>query len=225
MKSSSPRARTRGHKQRKKEPPMPQIDILEVLRTSFTLVLLLICSVISLTFAVERWWYYRSIRLNADGFLDALRSLIEGNKPNDALKLCEASPGPVSVLARVAISNRARAKSEVTALLSAAQIEERIKLERFLGILGTLGNTAPFIGLFGTVVGIIKAFHDLALSGSGGPSVVAAGISEALVATAAGLAVAIPSVIFYNYFSKKVKDMSATMEATSTRLLVYLGLA
>ncbi len=204
---------------------MPQIDILEVLRTSFTLVLLLICSVISLTFAVERWWYYRSIRLNADGFLDALRSLIEGNKPNDALKLCEASPGPVSVLARVAISNRARAKSEVTALLSAAQIEERIKLERFLGILGTLGNTAPFIGLFGTVVGIIKAFHDLALSGSGGPSVVAAGISEALVATAAGLAVAIPSVIFYNYFSKKVKDMSATMEATSTRLLVYLGLA
>ncbi len=204
---------------------MPQINVLEVLRSSFTLAILLLCSVVSITFALERWWFFRSIRINADHFLESLRKLLEGNKYAEALKLCEVTPGPVAAVARVAVVNRAKSKSEVAALLSASQIEERAKLEKFLGILGTLGNSAPFVGLFGTVVGIIKAFHDLALSGSGGPSVVAAGIAEALVATAAGLAVAIPSVVFYNYFMKKLKDLVAAMEATSIRLVVYLGLS
>ena len=204
---------------------MPQINILEVLRSSFTLAILLLCSVISITFSLERWWFFRSIRINADHFLDALRKLLEGSKHAEALKLCEVTPGPVAAVARVAVLNRAKSKSEVAALLNASQIEERVKLEKFLGILGTMGNTAPFVGLFGTVVGIIKAFHDLALSGSGGPSVVAAGIAEALVATAAGLAVAIPSVVFYNYFMKKLKDLVAAMEFSSIRLLVYLGLS
>ncbi len=204
---------------------MPQINILEVLRSSFTLAILLLCSVVSITFSIERWWFFRSIRINADHFLDALRKLLEGNKHAEALKLCEVTPGPVAAVARVAVLNRAKSKSEVAALLNASQIEERVKLEKFLGILGTMGNTAPFVGLFGTVVGIIKAFHDLALSGSGGPSVVAAGIAEALVATAAGLAVAIPSVVFYNYFMKKLKDLVAAMEFSSIRLLVYLGLS
>ncbi|MEK7286988.1 MAG: MotA/TolQ/ExbB proton channel family protein, partial [Elusimicrobiota bacterium] len=125
-------------------------------------------------------------------------------------------------IARAAILNRARPKNQIEDLVSAVRIEERLKIENYLGILGTLGNTAPFIGLFGTVVGIIKAFHDLALSGSGGPSVVAAGISEALVATAGGLAVAIPSVMCYNYFLRQVKNLSIAMEATQKRISVYL---
>ena len=204
---------------------MPHIDVLEVLKNSFTLALLLGCSLISLTFSFERWLYYRSIRIPIADFLETLRRLLEADKSAEAIALCESTPGPIPVLARVAISNRTRSKSEVQMLLNASQIEERLKLERFLGILGTLGNIAPFIGLFGTVVGIIKAFHDLALSGSGGPSVVAAGIAEALVATAAGLAVAIPSVIAYNYFTKKLKDIMSLMDASTTKLLVYLKLA
>ena len=96
-------------------------------------------------------------------------------------------------------------------------------MERYLVVLGTMGNTAPFIGLFGTVIGIIKAFRDLALAGAGGPAVVAKGIAEALVATAGGLAVAIPAVIVYNYFMRKVKDRSVEMEVVSARLLVLLG--
>ena len=91
-------------------------------------------------------------------------------------------------------------------------------------MLGTLGNSAPFIGLFGTVVGIIKAFRDLALAGTGGPTIVAAGIAEALVATAAGLVVAIPASILYNYFMRTVKTLSVQMEAAQIRILTYLGL-
>ena len=92
-----------------------------------------------------------------------------------------------------------------------------------MGVLGTLGNISPFIGLFGTVVGIIKAFRDLALAGTGGPAVVARGIAEALVSTAAGLLVAIPAVIIYNYFTRRVKAVSVKMEVASTRLIVLLG--
>lgn len=204
---------------------MPDIDLIEIFKTSFTLVILLFCSVVTLTFAVERWWFYRSIRINVDSFMSSLRQFLEGSKYNDALKLCANTPGPIPALMAVAISNRSKSKSEVSALILAAQIDEKAKLENFLGILGTMGNTAPFIGLFGTVVGIIKAFHDLAVAGSGGPSVVAAGIAEALVATAGGLAVAIPAAVLFNYFLKKVKDAGAAMESSSIRILVYLGLA
>ena len=204
---------------------MPHINAFEAIRTSFTLVLLLFCSIITLTFAFERWWFYRSININADSFLDMMKQLLESNKYSEASKICAETPGPISALLQIALTNRARTKTEVAALLNAAQIDERTKLEHHLGILGTMGNTAPFIGLFGTVIGIIHAFHDLALSGSGGPSVVASGIAEALVATAGGLAVAIPSAALYNYFLKRVKDLSSSMEASTIRILVYLGLS
>lgn len=204
---------------------MPEIDLVEMIKTSFTLIILIFCSVITLTFAVERWWYYRAIGIDVDAFMASLRQHLEGDKFAEALKLCASTPGPVPALMQVAIANRSKSKAEVAALLLASQIDEKTKLEHYLGILGTMGNIVPFIGLFGTVVGIIRAFHDLAMAGSGGPSVVAAGIAEALVATAGGLAVAIPAAALYNYFLKKVKDAGATMESSSIRVLVYLGLA
>ena len=92
-------------------------------------------------------------------------------------------------------------------------------------MLGTVGASAPFIGLFGTVIGIIKAFHNMALMGSGGFSVVAAGISEALIATALGLVVAILAVIFYNYFQTRIERIEAALTIASNRVLdaIHLG--
>jgi biopolymer transport protein ExbB len=116
-----------------------------------------------------------------------------------------------------------RSRHDLEELMTTKLKEEKVKLERFLGVLGTLGNISPFIGLFGTVVGIIKAFRDLAASGTGGPSVVARGIAEALVATAAGLLVAIPASILYNYFMRRLKVVTVDMEIASARLLVMLG--
>jgi len=84
---------------------------------------------------------------------------------------------------------------------------ERNRLDKRLIILGTIGNNAPFIGLLGTVMGIIKAFHDLSLAAVQGPQTVMAGISEALIATAVGLFVAIPAVVFYNYFKAREKSL------------------
>jgi len=96
--------------------------------------------------------------------------------------------------------------------LSIALTEEKVSLEKRITILGTLGSNAPFIGLFGTVLGIIHAFHSLALNAKGGPSVVMAGISEALVATALGLFVAIPAVAAYNYFVRSIKKIIVSSE-------------
>ena len=96
--------------------------------------------------------------------------------------------------------------------LSVALSQERLNLEKPITILGTLGNNAPFVGLFGTVLGIIHAFHSLAENIKSGPAVVMAGISEALVATALGLFVAIPAVAAYNYFVKHIKKIMVDSE-------------
>jgi biopolymer transport protein TolQ len=90
--------------------------------------------------------------------------------------------------------------------------EQRLRFERNLGWLGTMGNTAPLIGLLGTVWGIMRAFHDLARTGSAGPSVVAAGIAEALFTTAAGLMVAVPAVMLYNHFVRRMTVMLTEAE-------------
>lgn len=204
---------------------MGEINYVELFFASFTLWILLGCSIIAFTVGLERWWYYRKIKFHPKKFLEILSKIqgsLQQGKPEDLMQATQGLVGPIPDLIRTAITNRNRSKVELDELLTAARMEQRLIIERYLGILGTLGNTAPFIGLFGTVVGIIKAFHDLAVSGSGGPAVVAAGISEALVATAAGLLVAIPSVMIYNYFMKKVKEMATTMEVSSIRLLVVL---
>lgn len=204
---------------------MGELNYLEIFFESFTLWILLGCSIIALTVTIERWWHFRKIKFNPRTFLEVLSKIqgaVKEGKVEEAIATTDGMVGPIPDLVRTAVMNRNKSKVELDELLTAARMEQRLILERYLGVLGTLGNTAPFIGLFGTVVGIIKAFHDLAISGSGGPAVVAAGISEALVATAAGLLVAIPCVIIYNYYMKRVKEMATIMEVSSIRLLVVL---
>jgi len=99
---------------------------------------------------------------------------------------------------------------------------ETIKLEKYTSIVGTIGSTAVYIGLFGTVLGIIRAFHDIAAAGSGGISVVISGISESLACTAMGLCVAVPAVIAYNYFTKKIDNFITDMELCASETMDLL---
>jgi biopolymer transport protein ExbB len=103
--------------------------------------------------------------------------------------------------------------------MASAKSRVRVDLERNLGVLGTLGNNAPFVGLFGTVLGIIKAFADLSRNQTGGASAVMSGISEALVATAVGLMVAIPAVVAYNFFQGRVRKALARVDALAHLVL------
>jgi biopolymer transport protein ExbB len=194
-----------------------------MLRESFTLIILLFCSFLSISFAIERWWYFRSAQASPDDVLGHVRKSLEGGQTDAAAAYCQKHPSAVAAVVAYGLLHAARARHDLEELLLTKLKEERVKLERFLGVLGTLGNISPFIGLFGTVVGIIKAFRDLAASGTGGPAVVAKGIAEALVATAAGLLVAIPASILYNYFMRRLKVITVDMEVASARLLVMLG--
>ncbi len=203
---------------------MENINYLAIFRDSFTLVILLFCSLLSLTFAFERWFFFRKARQKKiDGFLAHVSGMINEGKIDKAIEFAAKIDSPVSRLFHYALQHRDMPRRDMEELLATKRQEERLSLERNLGVLGTLGNIAPFIGLFGTVIGIIKAFRDLALSGSGGPAVVARGIAEALVATAGGLAVAIPAVIIYNYFMRKTKVISSELEIFSARLIIMLG--
>lgn len=201
---------------------MMNVGFLELFTESFTLIILAFCSLISVTFMIERWLYFRKIKTDADSLLSSIRRLVEDGNKDQALTLCAAKDTPIARVFHYGLMQDGKSRSEVEDLMATKRLEERIKMEQYLGVLGTLGNTAPFIGLFGTVVGIIKAFRALALSGMGGPTVVAKGIAEALVATAAGLAVAIPAVIAYNYFLKKVKNANVEMEVYTVRFLAAM---
>jgi biopolymer transport protein ExbB len=160
---------------------------------TWVLWLLVALSVVSLAIMIERWWYFRTHRLEPAELAADVRSL---------LRHCP-----------VAAAQDCAPPEELTAAVEGAKAHERLKLERGLAFLATLGSNGPFIGLFGTVLGIIKAFHDLAGSELGaGASTVMAGISEALVATAVGLMVAIPAVVAFNYFSRRVKVRMAEVD-------------
>jgi len=148
--------------------------------------LLIALSVISLAIALERLWYFRTHRVQKATLLADMQALLRERASIDREGL--APP-----------------RADIAAAAEGAKAREKLRLERNLAFLATLGSNAPFVGLFGTVLGIIKAFHDLAGSQAGGPSVVMAGISEALVATAVGLMVAIPAVAAFNYFNRRVR--------------------
>jgi biopolymer transport protein ExbB len=199
------------------------LDFIQIFRSSFTLVILLACSILAVAFSVERFLFYRRAKVDSTRFLSKIKLSIENDNFQEAITFCERDHSPVAAVVRVGLLNNKLPYHQLQELLTATREEEKVKLERYLGVLGTLGSSCPFIGLFGTVTGIIKAFHDLAASGSGGPTVVAAGIAEALVATAAGMLVAIPCVMVFNYFSRKVKTMDVEMEVTAKRFLTILA--
>lgn len=202
---------------------MGEIHYLEIFKESFTLVILLFCSVVSVALALERMVFFKKAVADGDKLLAHVANLLQAGKNDQALSETKKNPAAVSQVVHYGLLHRARPRHELEELLASKRLEERLKLERYLVVLGTMGNTVPFVGLFGTVVGIIKAFRDLALAGTGGPAVVAKGIAEALVATAGGLAVAIPAVIVYNLFMRRVKSLSVDMEVVSARFLVMTG--
>lgn len=135
-------------------------------------------------------------------------------------KIVRRHPGSANRILEAGLSSLDRGRLSVEDRVVAAGLDERRYLETRLLVLGTLGNNAPFIGLFGTVLGVIRAFHDLAQhSTAAGPEVVMRGLSEALIATAVGLFVAIPCVISYNYFQKKVQNLLSGTESLSRMIL------
>jgi biopolymer transport protein ExbB len=188
---------------------------------------LIFASILSVTVMIERFIYFYRNRTPVDRFLEAFTERLGRDDITGAAALADVTKGAEARIAKIALTHYKDGEQVVEEMMASRKVTERMRLERYLMILGTMGNNAPFFGLFGTVLGIIKAFHDLSVSGptGGGAATVMAGISEALVATAMGLLVAIPAVVAYNYFMKKVKEFGYNSETIERIILAHLKAA
>lgn len=214
---------------------MDLVGYLQKLMTRFgatwVMWLMIALSVISISTMIERGWFYFRLRDDVKKLGRALRQHLAKGDFDGARLTLEASP---SVEAAVVLAGLIEAERGAPAADEAMQGElatQRTRLEQHLAFLGTLGNNAPFIGLFGTVIGVVEAFEQLgqhdtaraAASAAGlAPTEVMSSIAEALVATAVGLAVAIPAVAAYNYFQRTARRMLANTASLSHVLLSYL---
>lgn len=185
-------------------------DWIGAMRNSPVMLVLLACSVVTLGYAIERTLVFAKRRGDADALLHQTLERVRAGRIEEAAWGCKANHHPAGAAMAEVLSAADLPPDAQEEKLLVALASQRLLFERHLGWLGTMGNTAPLIGLLGTVWGIMRAFHDLAQSGSSGPSVVAAGIAEALFTTAAGLIVAVPAVMLYNHF----------VRATAVRLTV-----
>ena len=184
-----------------------------------TVVVLALLSVLSIAITLERAWAFsRFARALSDSF-SSIRDAMKDGGLLAVSAVCKAKPSPLSEVLLSGLSRSGRSKEEVNEAMELAGRRELLKLEKSLGILGTIGSTAPFIGLFGTVLGIIRAFSDLAIAQGASPAAVADGIAEALIATAAGLFVAVPAVVAYNYFVRSASRHALELEASASEFI------
>ncbi|HSK78088.1 MAG TPA: MotA/TolQ/ExbB proton channel family protein [Thermoanaerobaculia bacterium] len=180
---------------------------------------LLALSILGVAVAIWRWWTLRQVTRNVPGFMKELRSrLIEGDVAG-AISVCERFPSPVSAIVKAGLLRYGRPKDEIERALEDASAHELAVLERGLPILATIAMVAPLLGFLGTVTGMINSFEALASVGLNNPAAVAKGISEALITTAAGLIIAIPIQMVYNYFVTRVNVLVRTMESAATVVL------
>lgn len=184
-----------------------------------TVVLLGFLSIFSIAVMLERAWTFHKFRKGLRAFFPALSQTVMENGVGVAAKLCSANTSPIAPVFLAGYGKKGMGRDEVSRAMELAGRAELVRLERFLGVLGTIGSTAPFVGLFGTVLGIIRAFSDLAIAQGASPAAVADGIAEALVATATGLFVAVPAVVAYNYFVRAASRHALELETLSSEFI------
>jgi biopolymer transport protein ExbB len=197
------------------------LDLMLRTGSRWVLWLLLALSLAAVAVIFERIWFFIQERPPRDQLSAALRAMRDGSTANALAKLGSARSMEAAVV-RVCLQHAADGADAVEDLRASAIETERLRYERRLAFLGTLGNNAPFVGLFGTVLGIIRAFNDLAGSSLQGTQAVMSGIAEALVATGVGLLVALPSVAMYNVLVRHVETATARTEARSREVIAYL---
>lgn len=179
---------------------------------------LLISSVMALTIIVDRIIYFTKIKSSDESLSQKIISLVKDNEIKAAIALCETSKSPLSNIIIAGLKNTKIPKESMQSQAN----KELPKLERFIAALSTISTVAPLLGLLGTILGMIQSFAVISTVGSGRPTALASGIANALLTTAAGLIIAIPSVVFYNYFVNTVNKRILFMENLSNEVSDFL---
>ena len=185
---------------------------------------LLLCSVLSLGVIIDRLLSFsKKSRAKRPVFMDRIRSELRHQDMERALEICRDTEAPFAKVVQAGLEKAGRTEKAVTGVMERQIAIEEGKLEQLTSIVATIGNVAVYIGLFGTVLGIIRAFRDISAAGGGGMDVVIGGVAEALVTTATGLAVAVPSVVLFNYFSRRIERFVGDMELAASEAAELIG--
>ncbi|HJH56338.1 MAG TPA: MotA/TolQ/ExbB proton channel family protein [Brachyspira hyodysenteriae] len=179
---------------------------------------LLISSVLGLTIVVDRFIYFTRIKSQDNSLAPKLISLIKDKELKAAIALCETSKSPLANIIMSGLKNSDMPKES----MQSASNKELPRLERFISALSTISTVAPLLGLLGTILGMIQSFAVISVAGSGNPSALASGIANALITTAAGLIIAIPTVVFYNYFVNTLNERILFIENLSNEVSDYI---
>jgi biopolymer transport protein ExbB len=197
-----------------------EIEVLAFIQTGgFFMWPLMACSILTLAIILERFWTLRKTGVAPNGLLnDVMMRLRDDRMTLDYIRSMQSKAGLASIFA-AGLLNSKHGRSAMKESVQEAASHVIHELERFMNTLGTIAAISPLLGLLGTVVGMIKVFAVLMENGAGNTALLAGGISEALLTTAAGLGVAIPALIFHRFFSRKIDVLVVTMEQQSTKLV------
>ena len=180
---------------------------------------ILLCSVLALAIVAERFWALKQEKVVPAGLVAQVWKLHQKQElNNDRIRLLRDS-SPLGRILAAGLINMQHDRDVMKEAIEETGRQVVLELERFLNTLGTIASITPLLGLLGTVIGMIKVFSAITAQGVGNPAVLAGGISEALITTAAGLSVAIPSLMFYRYFRGKVDMLVIRMEEEALKLV------
>lgn len=196
------------------------LDIFE--KGGFLMYPIFVCSLIAITIFFERMFYLKSIKTKSKRFVLRVKNLVKKGSIELAISACRKSPTPISQIMLSGLMKFGRGRDEMKEAIEDTANQEIPVLERNLSTLSTIGNITPLLGLLGTVFGMVKAFNVIAVMGVGKPEALAGGISEALLTTAFGLSIAIPTIVVYNYLSHRVDKLIRDMEINCVDLIDLL---
>jgi len=205
------------------EPEAYVHDVIELFRLGgFVLPLLIVAAILALAIVGNRLWVLRRARIVPRGLVERVVELVEVGKIQAAVKLLYENDTPLARILLIALQQIGHSREQIRESVEDAGRYEMAHLDRYLNLLGSIAGVAPLLGLLGTVFGIMHAFAAIGMVGMGDPKALAGGIAEALITTAAGLIVAVPSLLFYRFFRGRVEALVLSTEKEVLKLVNLL---
>jgi len=188
---------------------------------------IILCSILAVAIVIERIYHLYKARIDTKDFMSNIEITIKRNRIAEAIKICDKTPGPIAHIVKAGVLQHDRPRQEIRESIEDAGHQEVPRLERHLSLLATIAHISPLLGLLGTVTGMVRAFQVIqektASFNPVSPGDLAGGIWEALLTTVAGLIVAIPTVVAYNYLVNRVEEFVLEMERSATEVINILS--
>jgi len=187
---------------------------------------ILLCSIFALAIIIEKFWHMKKIKINTQQFLGAILDKMKRHEVKEAMEICDKTPGPIAHILKAGILKYDRPRPQIVESIEDASLYEIPRIEKNLNALATIAHISPLLGLLGTVTGMVRCFQTIQAKATSfhpvSPGDLAGGIWEALLTTVAGLIVAIPTFVAYNYLAGRINHYILEMEKASTELVNFL---